>query len=100
MSTVVCTIICPLSLYWGKCKKIIGVHINPIHPESKFNNLFQIASRTFHLSVHSTIMDSTGKCDLFIEPDKLYEYEMFETKKADELFQVGYDYASSLDIKL
>jgi NTE family protein len=90
----------PVKPLLGKCEKIIAVHINPIHSESNFNNLFKIATRTFHLSVHSTIKNSIEKCDLFIEPDRLYEYEMFEAKKADELYKVGYDYVSAMDIKL
>ena len=90
----------PVKPLLGKCKKIIGVHINPIHPESNFTNLFKIASRAFHLSVHATLKESIKNCDLFIEPDKLYEYEMFEAKKAEELFKVGYEYVSSMDIDL
>jgi len=86
----------PVTPIKDKCKKVIGIHINPIQKENEFPNLFKIASRAFHLSVHSTIKESKEMCDVFIEPEKLHEYEILDTKKADELYEIGYEYVSKM----
>ncbi len=83
----------PLS---GKCKKIIGVNVNPIHPKSELKGLVQVASRAFNLGVENTIRNSRRKCNIFIEPSDLDRYDVLDFKSADEMYQIGYEYTMEL----
>ena len=90
----------PVQPLLGKCKKIIGVNVNPIHPRKEFKGLIQVASRAFHLGVDNTTLGSRGKCDVFIEPGKLDQYDILDFKEADELFRIGYEYTRDMEISL
>ncbi len=82
----------------GKCHKIIGVNVNPIHRKSDISGLIQVASRAFHLGVDNTIRESREHCDVIIEPGKLDEYDLLDFRDADKLFQIGYEYTRDLKI--
>lgn len=74
----------------NNCKRIIGVHVNPIGEEEKLNSLLKIAVRTFHLSVASNLDDKLKYLDLFIEPDGLKSYGLLDVAKGTEIFDIGY----------
>lgn len=82
------------------CKKIIAVNISPIQKTDRVKNLIQIAARTFHLSVNSTIHELEERCDLIIEPKELSEFDILDASRADEAYQVGYDHCMKMDIRL
>ncbi len=82
------------------CKKVIAVNISPIQKTERVKNLIQIAARTFHLSVNSTIYGLEDRCDLIIEPKELSEFDILDASRADEAYQVGYDHCRKMDIKL
>ena len=90
----------PVEPLKGKAKKLIAVNVSPINKTDKVKNLIQIAARTFHLSVNSTIQGLKDKCDLIIEPPELDRFEILDASKADEIFKVGYEYCKGLDIDL
>ena len=79
-------------------KKLIAVNVSPINKTDRLKNLIQIAARTFHLSVSSTITGIEEQCDLVIEPPELDKYEILDASKADEIFDIGYEYCKGLDI--
>lgn len=80
----------PVDSIAKKCRKMIGVHVNPPTEESNFNSLFRVAERTFHLSFATDVDRSKEKCDLFIEPQGLKEYGLLAVSKAQEIFDIGY----------
>ena len=90
----------PVQPLLGKCEKIIGVNVNPIHYKKQLNGLIQVASRAFHLGVDNTTRESRGKCDIFIEPYKLDQYDILDFKAADQLFRIGYEYVRDIEIEL
>lgn len=83
----------PLS---GKCKKRIGVYLNPIHPEKEFQNLFKVAERTFRLGVSANISRKLKSCDLFFEPHELGHYGLLDAASGKEMFELGYREASKI----
>jgi len=80
----------PISPLLGKCKKIIGVNINPRYEQQKLKGLIQIAERSFYLRVISHVESTMKECDVFIEPQALKDYGIFDVKKAQEMFEIGY----------
>jgi NTE family protein len=89
----------PISPLLNKCDHIIAVNVSPIQKVEKFDNLVQVASRTFQLGVHSNVVRHKEKCSLFIEPKGLRDYEILSGNKAQEIFKLGYDYTKKLNIE-
>lgn len=75
------------------CKKLIGVHVNPLGIGKEFGNLIDIAERTFQLSVAGHIPQRKKQFDHFIEPPGLDEYSILKISKAEEIYERGYEAA-------
>ncbi len=88
----------PISPLLQKCDVIIAVNVSPLHKIEKFDNLVQVASRTFQLGVHSNIIRHKEKCSLFIEPTGLREFEILNGNHAQDIFDLGYNYTKKLEI--
>jgi NTE family protein len=84
----------PVSPLEGECNRIIGIYLNPIHPENDFHNMIKIAERTFHLSVSSNLYNKMEMCDLVIEPGELGKYGLLDASAGKEMFELGYRAAS------
>jgi NTE family protein len=82
-----------------QCKKVIGVSISPVQELEEITGIIQIAARTFQLSVNSGLREAEKGCSIFIEPKGLADYDIMDTKHADEIFQLGYDHVKQMDIK-
>jgi NTE family protein len=80
----------PVEPLLHKCKQIIGVHVNPIGYQYKFNKLSEIAERCFHINVAHTVYKQSMLCNLFIEPPQLRNYPTLDVSKSKEIFEIGY----------
>lgn len=92
----------PVKPLMEECDKVIAISISPIKETNDLDNLIKIASRTFQLSVNAQNNELQKKCTLFIEPEGIRTFDLFDVKQADELFQLGYDYVkgiSNVDLK-
>lgn len=78
------------------CSIIIGVHVNPITPQAKFDGLFDVSERVFHLAVNGNTVDEKRDCHIMIETTKAQKYGMFDASKAEEILQVGYEEANKV----
>lgn len=85
----------PIEPLMGRCDKIIGSHVNRIeeftNTDVKFSR-FAIMERCYHMSIANSVYLKVHDCDLFIEPH-LYGFGMFDTKRADQIFEAGYQTA-------
>ena len=88
----------PIKTLQDTCDKIIAVNISPVEETDDLNGLFKIATRTFQLCVNARASEMQSKCTLFIEPPEAKHYDLFDTKKADELFELGYAYVQQMDL--
>ncbi|MFN2394096.1 MAG: patatin-like phospholipase family protein [Bacteroidales bacterium] len=86
----------PLEALEGKCKRIIGVSVNPLGIKRKLDSLKIIAERTFQLNIRSHTLDRKNRCDLFIEPEGLDDYSLIDLSGAEEMFKMGYKTAKKL----
>ena len=84
------------------CDKIVGCHVNPLQEydeaQAKLSR-FALMERCYHMSIASTVYSKTELCDLFIEPP-LSTFGMFDTKKSDQIFTLGYEAAINKKEKL
>ncbi len=81
------------------CKKIIGINISPYEEIDKIDSLFQVAFRTFQISLDKNIRYNKSKCDIYIEPKNMLKYNILETKHSEEIFEIGYAHAKKMSVK-
>ncbi len=80
------------------CEKIIAVNIMPIVKSEKIKGMKHVIGRTLDLAVNAKTSDIKERVDLLIEPPRLRYYSPFSTKKANEMFKVGYEFVSKLNL--
>ena len=86
----------PVQPLIGKTDKIIGVYVNPVKNLSEKFRIRNYADRIVHIGLRANILPSIEKCDLFIEPPGLLDYNLFKVSASKKIFDIGYDYTSSL----
>ncbi|WP_224482878.1 patatin-like phospholipase family protein [Robertkochia aurantiaca] len=85
----------PVAPIKDKVDYIIGCNVSPVEQVNKLGNIIDIAARTFQLSVNANTENISKLCDLYLEPEGLASFPLFDTSKADELFKIGYDYTKA-----
>ncbi|NLI23440.1 MAG: patatin-like phospholipase family protein [Bacteroidales bacterium] len=86
----------PVKPLQGKCKKLVGVWINPIGEEKEIKGMVHLAERTFHLAMAGQVEMKKPFFDIFIEPPELYKYGLMDIKKGREMFETGYKTAKEV----
>ncbi|MEP5613867.1 MAG: patatin-like phospholipase family protein [Cyclobacteriaceae bacterium] len=87
----------PIKPIIDDCEKVVAVSISPLEETDDLDGLLKIGARTFQLSVNAQVSKVKERVSLFIEPEGLREYDLFDIKKADELFELGYTHANSIE---
>ena len=75
-----------------KCDCLIGSHCNPIGSEFDAKNLRTIIERSLLMAVAGNTHESRKLCDVFIEPPGLDKFTGFGLSKAQEIFDIGYQF--------
>ncbi len=86
----------PLKPIQKKCKKIIGVNVNPLEQNPKLEGIRNIALRSFHISIANSVQHKKELFDIYIEPKGLKNYGYFNVKESRELFSIGYETAKEI----
>src|SRR6056297_358295 len=89
----------PIEPLEDKCDKIIAVEIMPLEEVTEVNKMTDIAERIFHISVKSLNEEKLKKCDLCIKVGGLEGYNILDSSHADEVYEIGYEYAKKLDLE-
>ncbi|EAZ82588.1 patatin-like phospholipase family protein [Algoriphagus machipongonensis] len=84
----------PVEPLEGICDFVIGVNCNHLPEESNIRNMKSLIERSVIMSMNYNVYSRKSKCDFFIEAEGLGKYGVFDIKKAQELFQAGYDRVS------
>lgn len=86
----------PVDPLVDQCKKIIGVHVNPIGDPGTSTNPWQVAERSFHMAVASEVKRKQELMNIFIEPEKLVNFSILDLRKAKTIYNIGYEAASAV----
>ena len=86
----------PVHPVLGRCRLIIGVSVNPNFEDYSLNRYLKLMERTFYLSLVSKIREHSRYCDIFIEPEEMKKFGLFEIKKAREMVDAGYKEARQI----
>jgi NTE family protein len=81
----------PVDCIRDQCRILIGVHVNHNGPEESFSGIKAVAERTLRLAMSENVKGSLEKCDFVIDPPATRKFSTFDFKKADVLFQIGYE---------
>jgi len=81
----------PVDCIRDQCRILIGVHVNHNGPENNITGIKAVAERTFRLTVGQNVRESLSKCDFVIDPPETRRFNTFDFKKADEIFQIGFE---------
>jgi len=85
----------PVEALLPHCDFIIGSHVNRLSdrlPATPSPHKSQVLERCFHLAVAHDVYRQAGHCDVFLDHPGLETFGMFDTKKANRLFKIGYDF--------
>jgi NTE family protein len=85
----------PVEPLEGLCDYIIGSHVNRLVDHLRDEQAFRkmhILERSFHLAIAAGVYAKASRCDLFLDPPELSRYSLFDTRDADEIYEIGYRY--------
>lgn len=78
------------------CDMVIGIHTNSAGIHVGPINMKMLMERSLLLAIKCNVDMRKGMCDLFIEPEGLGKYGVFDIKKAREIFELGYRFANKM----
>jgi NTE family protein len=84
----------PVSTIRQDCEIVIGVNAGPlVATKYKVKNIMDVAYRTYHFMFRANTLADKQICDIIIEPQNIYDFDLFETDKIPEIFESGYQSA-------
>ncbi|AZQ44813.1 patatin-like phospholipase family protein [Nonlabens ponticola] len=81
----------PVETLLDKDLTIMGVSICPHDEMAKVTSIREISERIFQLNVWSNVELRLKQCDIVLDLEDSFNYGMFDVKKSEELFRIGYD---------
>lgn len=71
---------------------ILGVHASPLGKLPPDFAVPSIIERCFHIALAQTLKSKIKKCEVFIEPEALYPFHLFDMGNAEKIAAIGYEY--------
>lgn len=72
-------------------RKIIGVNLCPHEVRCEIVGWRNVAIRCVQLAIWNTVKSRLCKCDVALEIEDSFKYGMFDLKKSEDLYNIGYD---------
>ncbi len=79
-----------------KCDYIIGVNVNPVHENTRFKSFRNYADRVLHLAIRANVNINIPKCDMYIEPEGLMNFNLLKVSSSKQIFELGYSHTLKL----
>ncbi|WP_149276331.1 patatin-like phospholipase family protein [Pareuzebyella sediminis] len=73
------------------CDKIIGSSVSPHEEQMELKGMRNIGTRCLQLAIWNTVLPRLKHCNVALEIERSYSYRLFDLKKSDELFTIGYE---------
>lgn len=86
----------PVEPFGNRKKEIIGVYVNPVKPFNPKEGTMEIMDRSIHLSFREMVRRSSEGCYMYIEPQELNKFGLFDMHKMVEIFETGYLFTKQL----
>ncbi len=85
----------PIEPLEGNCDFVIGSNCNAISDDYTPGNMRSLIERTLLLTMNLNTRTKQHKCDVFLEPEGMKDFGGFDFSKAENIYQVGYEYGMS-----
>ncbi len=82
----------PARVIRHECEHLIGINASPMIANNYRKTVLGIAQRSYHFMFKANIIPDKAQCDYLIEPPSMENYDTFDTEKANEIFEIGYQY--------
>jgi NTE family protein len=82
----------PVEPFYESKEKIIGVDVNPVSEYSNGLGFIANMERTINLVIKENTLANSKRCDVFIEPQGLQKFYMFDSKHIPNIIDIGYNY--------
>jgi len=86
----------PIEPFNDRRAEVIAVYVNPLPHYTAQRSLRRTLDRTFHLSFREMVLRSAKGCRLFVEPQALSTFGMFDLSRGAEIQRIGYEHAKSV----
>lgn len=83
----------PIEPLVGQCRPILGVSVNPVIDDVSINSIRRLGERAFLLAVYEHTKPRLAQADWLVEAKELGKFGLMDVKKADAIFQIGYEAA-------
>ncbi len=84
----------PVEPFADRRAEVVAVHVNPLPTFTPGKrSMWQTMDRIWHLNFREMVMRSAHGCRLFVEPEGLTRFNMFDLGKMVEIERVGYEWA-------
>ena len=77
----------PVEPLKNSCDRVIGIHTNPIDRNFTFSGMKSLLERTFLLTVNANVAQRIPLCDVYLEPECLKGYKIFDFKSVAEVYR-------------
>jgi len=85
----------PVEPLFDHCDVIIGSNCNPISENYVHRNMKSLTERTLLMAISVNTSMKKSLCDVFLEPEELKDFGVFDFSKSNKIFEIGYEYAKS-----
>ncbi|MGA3013024.1 MAG: patatin-like phospholipase family protein [Bacteroidales bacterium] len=86
----------PIEPFQDEKNEIISISVNPTGPFKPEEGILELLDKTIHLSIRGMVNQSSSGCFLFIEPENLVNYGLFDINKINDIFEIGYSFTKTL----
>ncbi|MES2691617.1 MAG: patatin-like phospholipase family protein [Bacteroidota bacterium] len=86
----------PIEPLEHSCEDIIGINVNPVTEATAISSFRNYADRVMHLALRANIQNNIHKCDIYIEPPGLMDYNLFKVSAAEKIYEIGYEHTIGL----
>jgi NTE family protein len=81
----------PVDPLVNRCDRIIASHVNYNGPEPELDSIRAVAERVYRLAIYQNVKKNFDKCDMVIDPPVLRKHGIFDFKRLDDLYEIGYE---------
>ncbi|MFZ1750589.1 MAG: patatin-like phospholipase family protein [Saprospiraceae bacterium] len=82
----------PVEPLLEKCQTIIGIYVNPVTEVigQDLNSSVKVLQRAFSISTSATPYKKFDKCNIIIEPKDLSNFNLFDRRNIQKIYEIGY----------
>lgn len=90
----------PIEPLIDQCDIIIGSNVNSLFTRRNELHMVDVIDLSFHLAMSGPMLSKINECDVFFEPPEMTKFSVFDTKRAQAIYDYSYEHALKLRERL